>query len=81
MKTIYDSRNLTRIPKEVLLPDSALRGMPGVKGDSVKHAETKSRVWNMIYVRVKQSLGSCDRASWAKYEERKTNKMQQLDVH
>ena len=26
-------------------------------------------------------LGSCDRASWAKYEERKTNKMQQLDVY
>ena len=27
------------------------------------------------------SLGSYDRASWAKYEERKTNKMQQLDVY
>jgi len=28
------------------------------------------------------TLGSCDRASWAKYEERKkTNKMQQLDVY
>ena len=27
------------------------------------------------------SLGSCDRASWAKYEERKTNKMQQLNVY
>ena len=26
-------------------------------------------------------LGSCDRASWAKYEDRKTNKMQQLDVY
>jgi hypothetical protein len=26
-------------------------------------------------------LGSCDRAAWAKYEERKTNKMQQLDVY
>ena len=26
-------------------------------------------------------LGSCDRASRAKYEERKTNKMQQLDVY
>jgi hypothetical protein len=28
-----------------------------------------------------QSLGSYDRASWAKYEERRTNKMQQLDVY
>jgi len=29
-----------------------------------------------------QTLGSCDRASWAKCEERdKTNKMQQLDVY
>ena len=28
-----------------------------------------------------QALGSCDRASWAKYEERKTNKIQQLDVY
>jgi hypothetical protein len=27
------------------------------------------------------TLGSCDRASWGKYEERKTNKMQQLDVY
>jgi len=27
------------------------------------------------------SLGSYDRASWAKYEKRKTNKMQQLDVY
>ena len=27
------------------------------------------------------ALGSCDRASWAKYEERRTNKMQQLDVY
>ena len=27
------------------------------------------------------ALGSCDRASRAKYEERKTNKMQQLDVY
>ena len=27
------------------------------------------------------SLGSCDRASWAKCEERETNKMQQLDVY
>ena len=28
------------------------------------------------------SLGSCDRASWAKYEEKKkTSKMQQLDVY
>ena len=26
------------------------------------------------------ALGSCDRASWAKYEDRKPNKMQQLDV-
>jgi len=26
-------------------------------------------------------LGSCDRASWVKYEERETNKMQQLDVY
>ena len=26
-------------------------------------------------------LGSCDRASWANYEDRKTNKMQQLDVY
>ena len=26
-------------------------------------------------------LGSYDRASWAKYEESKTNKMQQLDVY
>jgi len=26
-------------------------------------------------------LGSYDRASWAKYEERKPNKMQQLDVY
>jgi len=28
-----------------------------------------------------KTLGSCDRASWSKYEERKTNKMQQLDVY
>jgi len=29
-----------------------------------------------------EALGSCDRASWAKCEEReKTNKMQQLDVY
>jgi len=29
-----------------------------------------------------QASGSCDRASWAKCEERgKTNKMQQLDVY
>jgi len=28
-----------------------------------------------------EALGSCDRASWAKYEERKTTKMQQLDVY
>ena len=28
-----------------------------------------------------QPLGSCDRASCAKYEERKTNKIQQLDVY
>jgi len=27
------------------------------------------------------ALGFCDRASWEKYEERKTNKMQQLDVY
>ena len=27
------------------------------------------------------ALGSCDRASLVKYEERKTNKMQQLDVY
>ena len=29
------------------------------------------------------TLGSCDRASWAKYEgrEKKPNKMQQLDVY
>ena len=27
------------------------------------------------------ALGSCYRASWAKYEKRKTNKMQQLDVY
>ena len=27
------------------------------------------------------SLGSCDRASWVKYEESKTNKMQQLYVY
>ena len=27
------------------------------------------------------SLGSCDRASWANHEERKTKKMQQLDVY
>jgi hypothetical protein len=27
------------------------------------------------------ALGSCDRASWTKYEGRKTNKMQQLDVY
>ena len=27
------------------------------------------------------SLGSCDRALWAKYEDRKTNKMQQSDVY
>ena len=28
------------------------------------------------------TLGSCDRASWAKYEEKKkTKKMQQLDVY
>jgi hypothetical protein len=25
--------------------------------------------------------GFCDRALWAKYEERETNKMQQLDVY
>jgi len=30
---------------------------------------------------IKPALGFCDRASWAKYEERKTNKMQQLDVY
>ena len=29
----------------------------------------------------KLALGSCDRASLAKYEDRKTNKMQQLDVY
>ena len=29
----------------------------------------------------KLALGSCDRALWAKYEDRKTNKMQQLDVY
>ena len=28
-----------------------------------------------------QALGSCDRASWAKCEERKTNKMEQLGVY
>jgi len=28
-----------------------------------------------------QALSSCDRASWAKYEDKKTNKMQQLDVY
>jgi len=28
-----------------------------------------------------RALGSCDRASWVKYEERKTNKMQQLEVY
>ena len=28
-----------------------------------------------------EALGSCDRASWANYEERKTNKMQQLGVY
>jgi len=27
------------------------------------------------------ALGSCDHASWAKYEDRKTNKMQQLHVY
>ena len=27
------------------------------------------------------ALGSCHCASWAKYEERKTNKIQQLDVY
>ena len=27
------------------------------------------------------ALGSHDRASWAKYEDRKTNKMQQLDIY
>ena len=27
------------------------------------------------------ALGSCDRASRARYEDRKTNKMQQLDVY
>ena len=31
--------------------------------------------------RISYVLGSCDRASWAKYEDRKTNKMQQLDVY
>ena len=32
-------------------------------------------------VNIVEALGYCDRASWAKYEERKTNKMQQLDVY
>jgi len=27
------------------------------------------------------SLGSCDRALWVKYEDRKTNKIQQLDIY
>ena len=30
---------------------------------------------------IMETLGSCDRASWAKYEERKTKKMQQLDIY
>jgi len=47
--------------------------------------EILNAMWNSvlrweedIYLK---DLGSCDRASWAKYEERKTNKMQQLDVY
>ena len=35
----------------------------------------------VIIVDHEGGLGSCDRASWVKYEERKTNKMQQLDVY
>ena len=36
---------------------------------------------NMLTSTTIKSLGSCDRASWAKYEERETTKMQQLDVY
>ena len=32
-------------------------------------------------MKYREVLGSCDRASWAKYEERQTNKMQQLEVY
>jgi hypothetical protein len=34
-KTIYDLMNPTHIPKEVLLPDWACRGISGKKGDRV----------------------------------------------
>jgi len=35
----------------------------------------------MLYGEIMAVLGSCDLASLAKCEERKTNKMQQLDVY
>ena len=36
----------------------------------------------VVRTTTKIAVGSCDRVSWAKYEEReKTNKMQQLDVY
>ena len=36
VKTVYDSINHTRIPKEVL-PDCACPGISGTKGDSVQY--------------------------------------------
>ena len=45
-----------------------------------QHWRTKSDVLFLKSERA-LTLGSCDRASWAKYEDRKTNKMQQLDVY
>ena len=38
-------------------------------------------VTTFVYNDTKYSLGFSDRASWAKYEDRKPNKMQQLDVY
>ena len=35
----------------------------------------------VIHDIVSHALGSCDRAPWAKYENKKTKKMQQLEVY
>ena len=51
-------------------------------GPSCLSADTNKRFTNcVVSFRYLKYLGSCDRASWAKYEERNTNKMQQLDVY
>ena len=39
------------------------------------------RTQNSVIPKTTSVLGSCDRASWANYEERKANMMQQLDVY